>query len=267
MVRALGIGMGKLIWIGIVTALLWMPAACAADEETFPVLQIGTRTYTNVTITTKAKTYVFITHSAGMANIKVSEMPSELREQLGFGEPVKPQSGAAAVWAQQKSRIEGPKMKALEKQVQQRWSQDAPALISKVNSLSPTMLVAIFAGVVFFYLFFCYCSMLICQKAGEEPGVLVWLPLLQIFPLLRAAGMSPLWFLAYLLPPLGLAAQILWSIKIAKARNKNLLVSIFLLLPITSFFAFLYLAFSDGAAEKTERSPRRGSEIMSLETA
>src|SRR3954453_20007153 len=50
-------------------------AGSAAEEQTFPLLQIGTRTYTNVTVTTKARKYIFILHSTGMANIRVADLP------------------------------------------------------------------------------------------------------------------------------------------------------------------------------------------------
>ena len=43
--------------------------------------------------------------------------------------------------------------------------------------------------------------------------------------------------------------QVLWCFNIAKARGKSVWVGVLLLLPITSLFAFLYLAFSDGLAD------------------
>jgi hypothetical protein len=75
--------------------------------------------------------------------------------------------------------------------------------------------------------------------------------------------MSPAWLLAFLVPVLNVVAQIVWSFKIAKARGKSGLVGLFLVLPVTNLFAFLYLAFSD-AEPKQER---RTVEIMTLEAA
>ena len=101
--------------------------------------------------------------------------------------------------------------------------------------------------------------MLICRKTGNPPGVLVWVPVLQLFPMLRAAGMSGWWFLAYFVPLLNLVPPILWSLKIAKARGKSVWVGVLLLLPVTNLFAFLYLAFSDGASAKRTKAPSRKS--------
>ena len=114
------------------------------------------------------------------------------------------------------------------------------------------------------YLFHCYCFMLICQKAGHPPGPLVWIPVVQFLPLLRAAGMSAWWFLAHLLPLLNLVTFVLWSVNIAKARGKSGWVAFFLILPFTSFFAFLYLAFSTGTAAAEEDAE---PEVMSLQAA
>ena len=119
--------------------------------------------------------------------------------------------------------------------------------------------------VLLFYLFHCYCCMLICRKAGHPPGLLVWLPGLQLIPLLRAAGMSAWWFLAFFVPLLNLVPSILWPFNIAKTRGKSVWVAIMLLLPITSIFAFLYLAFSNGAAAEEDEGSE--SKVMSLAAA
>jgi hypothetical protein len=87
--------------------------------------------------------------------------------------------------------------------------------------------------------------------------VLVWVPLFQIFPMLRGAGMSPAWFIGYFIPVLNIVVQIMWCFKIAKARQKSPLVGVLLLLPGLSLLAFLYLAFSDGVSDEkeTKKSP------------
>jgi hypothetical protein len=114
------------------------------------------------------------------------------------------------------------------------------------------------------YLFYSYCCMLICLKTGNQPGVLVWLPVLQLLPLIRAAGMSGWWLLGYCVPVVNIVAQVLWCFNIAKARGKSVWVGALLLLPITSLFAFLYLAFSNGtSAEEEEPEPK----IMTLQAA
>lgn len=116
-----------------------------------------------------------------------------------------------------------------------------------------------------FYLFGCYCLKLICEKVGQEPGPMVWLPILQMLPALRAAGRSGWWLLGWLRPlssalnttghktlDLGLAigllllsfgVQIAWCFKITAARGEQVWVAILLLLLGLNFIGFLYLAF------------------------
>jgi hypothetical protein len=106
---------------------------------------------------------------------------------------------------------------------------------------------------------------MICQKAGKPGGFLVWVPLLQIIPLLRAAGMSSWWFLGWLLPPISIIAQVIWCFKIAQARAKSAFVGFMLLLPVTNLLAILYLAFSEGASEKPKAAPKK-IQLMTLET-
>jgi hypothetical protein len=61
--------------------------------------------------------------------------------------------------------------------------------------------------------------------------------------------------------------SIVWCFKIASARGKNPFVGFCLLLPVISFFAFLYLAFSDSAPEPSVKEDRRTERLMTLETA
>jgi hypothetical protein len=159
--------------------------------------------------------------------------------------------------------LEVPRVKQLEQQVTDTWRGHVPQKLPSLAQIDRRMLM-IGAGILLFvYLFFCYCCKLICEKAGGEPGVLVWLPLVQIFPMLRAARMPAMWFVGLLVPILNLVVSVLWCFKIAKARGKGVWVGIFLLLPVTNLLAFLYLAFSNGTAAKADKRV----EIMTLEAA
>jgi hypothetical protein len=232
--------------------------AFSGSEETFPMLQIGARTYRNVTVTTKDKNYIFIVHSAGMNNIKVSELTPDLRQKLGYNTIVaETPKRTGSSWARTTmAKIELPRL---------NLHSLAAARAAVPSNLSPNSLLLAAAIGLGSFLLFCYCSMMICKKTGTEPGILVWIPVLQIFPLLRAASMPAGWFFAFVIPVLNVIALIAWSINIAQARGKSGWVALWLLLPLTNLLAYLYLAFSSGTPVKAVSSRR--VEIMTLEAA
>lgn len=93
------------------------------------------------------------------------------------------------------------------------------------------------------YVFFCFCGKKICEKCGVTPGVLIWIPIVQLIPLLQVAKM-PVWMIIlFFIPIVGFIVGIIMWAKICAARGKNqLLVIGVILLPIV----FIpYLAFAD----------------------
>jgi hypothetical protein len=239
-----------------------------AAEEKYPVLQVGTRMYTNVTVTTKAKKYVFIVHKGGMSSIKPSELPLEVQEELGYATAggSKGTTNTAAAWAKREiSKVNVPQVKEFGKQLEQKWHGRSATKFSVMGLTGATLIVAVLVIALLIYLFHCYCFMLICRKTGKPPDILVWVPVVQLLPLLRAAGMSGWWFLAYFVPVLNIVAQVLWCFNIVKARGKSFWVGVLLLLPFTSLIAFLYLAFSNGVAADEDEGPE--PKVITLQAA
>jgi hypothetical protein len=230
----------------------------AAAEQTLPLLKTKTAIYTNAIVTTKAKNYIFILHSTGMANLKIQDLSPEAQQELGYARAEDKPKPSGLVFAKQLM----PALESKFKPYQERLRKQLPWT---EQQLTPTRNVIYIALGVFLagYLFFSYCCHLICIKSKKDTSVLVWLPVFKLIPLLRAADMSAWWFLASFLPVINLIVPILWAFNIVKVRGKGALLAVFLLLPITNLFAFLYLAFSEEAS--TETVPRYKS--MSLQTA
>src|SRR4029077_17045262 len=136
-----------------------------AVEETFPTLQVGTHVYTNVTVTTKAKNYIFILHSTGMENIRVADLPEETRLQLGYV-PELTKGQKASNWAKDKmsdlhiSQVNAADLKDLSK-----WKEQSAVVLEKARAIDNKLCGAIMGGALLIYLFWCYCCILICQKA------------------------------------------------------------------------------------------------------
>ena len=255
------------VWIAVIIAAV--PVTAPAQEMKFDVLQIGTHEYKNVTVTTKSKSYVFILHSEGMTNLRIAELPEDVLQKLGYQNPNAPkvQTNGPAVFVKQTiAKLDLPQVKTAEEQFKTAWNNSPAGARLPIPEISKSLLAGVAGALALLYIFYCACCRLICLKAGGKPGILIWFPLLQLIPMLKAAGMSLAWFLAYLVPVLNVIAHVLWCFKIADARGKTAFVGFLLLLPVTSFFAFLYLAFSNG--HSTEKAPASGRiEIMTLETA
>jgi len=259
--------------IGVALAAL-LPGLAAANEtkmsgptaeETFALLQIGTNAYTNVTVTSKTKDYVFILHSGGMVNIKVADLPVDLRGRLGYsGAKTKEQAKNPRALAQQTiSKVNAAQVEVWRGKLESTWLPQAARSLPFKGLTGRKSIIVISVILISLYFFFSQCCRLICRKTGNKPGGLIWLPLLKLLPLLQAAGMSRWWFLAFFVPGLNLASHILWSIKIVRARGKGIGCAILLMLPVTNLLAVLYLAFSDAAP----RQEKRPVEIMALETS
>jgi Family of unknown function (DUF5684) len=254
------------LWAALLLPLSVLAGGTA--ELHFDVLQIGTRSYTNVTVTTKNTNYVFIMHSRGMESLRVKDLPHDALVTLGF---ISPAAAAAETnntlkaWTGQTlAKIETPEVRQYEK-ASQAWITQALAPFRSQSLIRSWTAQAALGALVICYILFGYAGKLICEKAGRKAGVLIWLPVLHVIALLRAAGMSAWWLLAYFVPVLNLIAYIVWCVKIVKAVGKGGLTAFFLILPGTNILAFLYLGFS--ASEPPPESPKVGAPMAKEETA
>jgi len=251
-------------WTILVCLLAFATAFSAVGaDETFPTLTVGDKTFTNVLVLNKTRTDVFISHSKGMASYKVKELPEDVQLKLGY-QVEQPRSAKAASKAKEMlkaadiSRFESdPHFKELQEQVLAKTREIT-------QQMDPAMRWGILGGVVLAYLVFCTLCRSICMKSAAPPAsvvALVWFPLLKQIPLLKAAGMSPWWFVTNFVPVLPLIMFVVWSFKIAQARGKHVIVGILLLLPVANIFAFLYLALS------ASNAPESNSGVISLQSS
>lgn len=95
------------------------------------------------------------------------------------------------------------------------------------------------------YVFVCYCLKIICEKAGHQPGVLIWIPVANLVPLLTVAKL-PLWFIIlFLIPLVNFVVGIILWVKICQARGKSGWLAIMLFIPVVNLIFIPYLAFSE----------------------
>ncbi len=88
--------------VGITFALLAVSISAWAEVK-LPALKVGGETYTNVTVLSKNATDIYFTHSRGMGNAKLKDLPPDLQKQFGYdavkaGELAKKQAEANAAF-------------------------------------------------------------------------------------------------------------------------------------------------------------------------
>jgi len=246
-------------------------------EQTFPVLQTKTGTYTNVTVTKQTKEWIFIIHSAGVCNVKATDLPTDARIALGYEAAPKAVAGTAeqgGVTTAETSAAESASASASKlphinlagvKQFAADWREHRKEKEGEIKAFVKEhgAIVAEFLAIVLvLHILHSAIFWMICRKTHNSPGPLVWVPILQLIPLLRAANMPRVWFFAFFVPIINIVAVIMFCVKIVKSRGKGFWVSILLLLPMTSWIAMLYLAFSSSAPVEMS-----SNEVLSLETA
>lgn len=221
-----------------------------AVEEKFDALRAGTNLYLKVTVLNKTRNDLFISHAQGMASIKVRDLDIPTQLKLGYQvEPPKQTAVQKAMQAAALTQIEE------DPRVQQALEELARRVEPYLYLLDEQVIQAIVACVVLSYLLFSFLCRCICVKTSNPPSPLIWLPFFKQIPLFKAAGMPGWWILSNFFPPLFLIAYILWAIKIAQSRGKNIIWGVMLLLPLTNLLAFLYLALStDGRIKPTNKN-------------
>jgi hypothetical protein len=220
--------------------------------------RVGGTVYTNVTVLTKTSTDIFFKHSYGFGNTKVRDVDRATLVSLGYQLPPDESEKASVFSHSAQTVMESSAVTNLvaDPRVQEAQALLAARLDELTEKLTPQVMQGIVAGIIVLYLFFSFCCRQICVKTNQRPSPLIWLPLFKQFPLLRAANMSPWWFvLGVLLFPIGWPLmKIVWAFKIGPARGKSWVVGLFLLLPITNVLAFLYLAFSGNGEGRAANS-------------
>ncbi|MEN9576591.1 MAG: hypothetical protein RL514_4446 [Verrucomicrobiota bacterium] len=95
------------------------------------------------------------------------------------------------------------------------------------------------------YVFFCFCMKRICEKAGHEPGILIWIPIANLIPQLKAAQL-PVWMIVLcLIPFVNVFAVVYLWVKLCIARGKPGPLGLLILIPGVNLGLICWLAFAD----------------------
>lgn len=239
-----------------------------AYERHFDKLVVGDLTFTNVWVNRQTNFNILIRHSGGIYTIKLTDLPKVELEAL------KPQIGDLA-------NIEikdNPKIvsRYIELQNSDAVRDRIEEQLQMAGQLVQALLFPVITVMLVIHLLSSFFILAICRKTKTKAGFEVWLPVLNMTSLMRAAGINGVWallgFVAPLIPVVVFTYQlvppasfsgfvvvgvsslfmlasgvvwIVWCFKICVARQKNGWLGILLLLPGVNLLTFLYLAFAD----------------------
>lgn len=95
------------------------------------------------------------------------------------------------------------------------------------------------------YVFFSFCLYRLGKALNDDRGWWAWIPILQVFYMLRLARISYWWFIGLVVPFVNVAvAAYVWA-QIAIRRGRKWWVGALMIVPVIDLAILAYLAFSN----------------------
>ncbi len=94
------------------------------------------------------------------------------------------------------------------------------------------------------WLLVAFCGKRICENCGHEPGVLIWIPILQTIPMVRAAGMSGWMAIVLFIPIIGYFFSIYVWWKLSEGCGKPGALGLLAIFPPLLIILIPLLAFT-----------------------
>jgi hypothetical protein len=107
------------------------------------------------------------------------------------------------------------------------------------------------------YIAFCFPLRLIAEKLEVPHSWMAWIPIAQMFLILRMAGKPLWWFLLLLIPLVNIIIMVLVWMAVAQACGKSPVWGLTVIVPILAFFVIWYLALSKAPEPKKESSDKK----------
>ncbi len=159
------------------------------------------------------------------------------RFKAGFKQPKKTEAADLTLDSLQKMVMDI----AAGKSIKDLPGGPTPARIKQMEEFQP---IAAAASALSF-LFFAAMLFLIARKSNTDMAWMAFIPILQLYLMLKISNRTALWLILLLIPILGwLVFTIMVSFGMARARRKSAIWGVLLLLPVLNIPAMIYLALS-----------------------
>lgn len=121
-------------------------------------------------------------------------------------------------------------------------AQVSPNFQQPVAPMSSTTALLILLAI---YAFTSLCLQKIAQKTNTESAWVAWIPVVNLFLMLKVADKPLWWFILLVIPVVNLIVFIVVFVGICRARDKSPAWVISQFLPVLNFVGLGYLAFSE----------------------
>lgn len=95
------------------------------------------------------------------------------------------------------------------------------------------------------YAYFAFCTLTIANKTGTENSWFAWIPVLNIYLLVKVAQKPGWWLILFLIPIVNIVIGIIVWMKISELLRKPSWLGILFIIPFLNFILIGYLAFSE----------------------
>lgn len=112
------------------------------------------------------------------------------------------------------------------------------------QSVATLFFVPFFFFVVAMYVYMAYVLQVMAKKTGTPNGWLAWIPLVNVFLMLKIAGKSYWWFLLLCIPFVNLVIIIILYMALAERLGHPAWVGVLVIVPFVNIIVPGYLAFA-----------------------
>jgi len=128
----------------------------------------------------------------------------------------------------------------------------AEGMIEPISPEQAAVMAVVFGGMFIFimilavicYVYMAVCLMFLAKKTNVANGWWAWVPILNIFLMLKVAGKEWWWILLFFVPLVNMVIGIVLWMAIAERVGKPSWVGVLIILPLVGQFVPAYLAFS-----------------------
>lgn len=132
----------------------------------------------------------------------------------------------------------------------------SPGQAAALGMFFASFALAIIVFALIFYVIFAICLMKLAKKTGVADGWWAWIPILNIFLLLRIAGKEWWWVFLFFVPLINIVIGIILWMAIAERVGKPSWWGVLIIVPLIGQFVPLYLAFSKSETTEQPAQPQ-----------